>query len=147
MLMGFVSWFLAEVIGGVVQSIFEAAANALGVSANARAKRRFREFREVPCGIRGKSTRVAGFSTEWSGGLALVSPGHITFTPTIGVVGVHEIPITGFDVTPVAGFENENWVSSPTTRHTVVAQSPNGELYLALPQSTVADVHAVVMGT
>ena len=43
--------------------------------------------------IRAVHGRVYDIGTEWSNGTAMVSTGHITFHPTMGIVGSREIEV------------------------------------------------------
>lgn len=48
---------------------------------------------EVRCGIRAAKGRVLNIGTEWSVGVAQISPGMLHFTPSIGIVGTREVRV------------------------------------------------------
>lgn len=48
---------------------------------------------EVRCGIRAVTGRVLNIGTEWSVGVAQISPGMLNFTPAIGIVGTREVRV------------------------------------------------------
>ncbi|MBX9471397.1 hypothetical protein [Microcella sp.] len=50
---------------------------------------------EVRCAIRAGKGRVLNIGTEWSVGIAQVSPGLLHFTPAIGIVGSREVRVLG----------------------------------------------------
>lgn len=55
-------------------------------------RKRFLEG-EVRCGIRAVTGRVLNIGTEWSVGVAQISPGMLFFTPAIGIVGTREVRV------------------------------------------------------
>ncbi len=55
-------------------------------------RKRFLEG-EVRCGIRAVKGRVLNIGTEWSVGVAQISPGMLHFTPAIGIVGTREVRV------------------------------------------------------
>lgn len=50
---------------------------------------------EVRCAIRAATGRVLNIGTEWSVGIAQISPGMLHFTPAIGIVGTREVRVLG----------------------------------------------------
>ncbi len=48
---------------------------------------------EVRCAIRAAKGRVLNIGTEWSVGVAEISPGMLNFTPAIGIVGTREVRV------------------------------------------------------
>lgn len=48
---------------------------------------------EVRCALRAVKGRVLNVPTEWSAGLAVISPGVLHFTPSIGIVGTRELRV------------------------------------------------------
>jgi hypothetical protein len=57
-------------------------------------RKRFLEG-EVRCAIRAARGRVLNIGTEWSVGIAQISPGVLHFTPAIGIVGTREVRVLG----------------------------------------------------
>lgn len=55
-------------------------------------RKRFLEG-EVRCALRAVKGRVLNVPTEWSAGLAVISPGVLNFTPSIGIVGTREVRV------------------------------------------------------
>ncbi len=55
-------------------------------------RKRFLEG-EVRCAIRAVKGRVLNIGTEWSVGVAQISPGMLHFTPAIGIVGTREVRV------------------------------------------------------
>ena len=78
-------WFFAHIIGevifGGIVSLFD------------RARRPRLAKNVVRCDLRAESGRVYDIGTEWSTGTAIVRTGHITFHPTMGIVGSREIDV------------------------------------------------------
>jgi hypothetical protein len=78
-------WFFVHLIGEViVGGILE----LFGRSRRSRVA-----TNEVRSDIRAVGGRVYDIGTEWSNGTAVVSAGHITFQPTMGIVGSREIEV------------------------------------------------------
>ena len=48
---------------------------------------------EVRCALRAVRGRVLNIGTEWSVGIAGISPGMLHFTPAIGIVGTREVRV------------------------------------------------------
>lgn len=48
---------------------------------------------EVRCALRAVRGRVLNVPTEWSAGLAVISPGVLLFAPSIGIVGTREVRV------------------------------------------------------
>ncbi len=48
---------------------------------------------EVRCAIRAGEGRVLNIGTEWSVGIAQISPGMLHFTPSMGIVGTREVRV------------------------------------------------------
>ena len=48
---------------------------------------------EVRCALRAVKGRVLNIGTEWSVGVAQISPGMLHFTPSIGIVGTREVRV------------------------------------------------------
>lgn len=48
---------------------------------------------EVRCAMRAVRGRVLNIGTEWSVGIAQISPGMLHFTPSIGIVGTREVRV------------------------------------------------------
>lgn len=44
-------------------------------------------------GIRAVEGRVENIGTEWSAGVAEIAPGHIRFSPRMGIVGTRDIAV------------------------------------------------------
>jgi hypothetical protein len=55
-------------------------------------RKRFLEG-EVRCALRAVKGRVLNIGTEWSVGVAQISPGMLHFTPSIGIVGTREVRV------------------------------------------------------
>jgi hypothetical protein len=77
---------VASFIGGV---IFEGVVRGLSSRAT---RRRFRND-TVQCDLRSAEGRIYNMGTEWSSGLATVTHGHISFDPSLGIVGKREIDV------------------------------------------------------
>lgn len=72
--MSFLGMLLAELLGGLLGSIF---ARTFDGDTNSR----LLDDNQVRCGIRALKGRVHNIGTEWSGGTAHLSPGHLRFVP------------------------------------------------------------------
>lgn len=103
----------------------------------AREDRRAIVNREVRSGLRAVRGRVLNIGSEWSTGRCEVTPGHLEFVPSMGIVGARSI-----DVLAVA-HADENFErmvileSHPTT--TLLITTAVGDLYWQVPSGVVDD--------
>jgi hypothetical protein len=131
--------FLIELLFGATQVGIEGVAD---VVSDAQARKNFDENRVVRCGIRAVKGRVANIGTEWSYGDAAVSPGHITFTPTMGVVGVRELE--GIEIDR-ASIRKPKWREKSTADSRLVTITcGGGELVLELRTGVFDEVLKVL---
>lgn len=49
----------------------------------------------VRCGLRAATGRVLNIGTEWSEGICEITPRHLNFIPSMGVVGDRQIEVSG----------------------------------------------------
>lgn len=86
--------------------------------------RRLRDH-AVECDLRAASGRVYNIGTEWSTGIATVTPGHISFEPSQGIVGKREIIVNVAETIRLG----KTWRRPNRRRDTVVVLvTPKGQL-------------------
>ena len=102
------------------------------VSGHERAKdRRLLAEGRARCAIRAVRGRTLDIGTEWSAGICSISPGHLRFEPTIGILGHRAIDVVGLSPSDV---RPDHFVDiSPRQTITHVIRTEVGDLYWALP--------------
>ena len=95
---------------------------------------------KVRCGIRASGGRVLDIGTEWSTGVCEVTPGHLRFLPSAGIVGDREIDVLGLRLPEERLHET---VVVPWGESTdVVISTEAGELYWVIPEHIADEVIA-----
>lgn len=91
--------------------------------------RRLLANNKVRCEIAAFEGRVLNIGTEWSAGLCEISPGHLRFSPRIGIVGDREIDVQRLepaDPPPVRARQLEDFAYFRLS-------TANGDLRWAIP--------------
>jgi hypothetical protein len=115
---------LAGLLLGILPDVLIAAHES------ARDRRLLAEGR-ARCGIRAVRGRTLDIGTEWSAGICSISPGHLGFEPTIGIVGDRAIDVVGVSPSDVKPEHAANLGAGQTV--TFVLRTDVGDLYWALP--------------
>lgn len=125
-----VGYLVAEAVGAAVSEAW----------LESRHRRRFSDGK-VGSDLRSAQGRVYNIGTEWSAGIATVTAGHISFEPSLGIVGKREINI---DRAGTARRARER--RNPTKPHDtiVVLVTPKGELEWSLETRHVRAVMALL---
>ena len=132
-----------SILGGILAGFIGSALGALlirGVDGETNA--RLLDDDEVKCGIRALEGRVHNIGTEWSGGTAHLSPGHLRFVPTIGIVGERNIDV--ISVEPGGrSYPTVNLSDGPGVH--LIITTAKGQLLWGVPPGVVDDVIARVL--
>ena len=95
---------------------------------------------KVRSGIRASEGRVLNIGTEWSTGICEISPGHLRFVPSMGIVGDREIEVISLRLTQVRPYDE---VVVPWGESTdLVITTESGELYWVVPEHIADEVIA-----
>lgn len=78
---------LGYIIGGAI-------VEGAGKSSRKGRARRLATAGELRCGLRAIEGRVYNMGTEWSTGKAIVTAGHLSFVPSMGIVGDRQIDVS-----------------------------------------------------
>jgi hypothetical protein len=95
------------------------------------------------CAIRAVRGRTLNIGTEWSGGLCSISPGHLEFEPTIGIVGDRRIDVVGLSPSDTRLDVDVNLRAGQTV--TYLIRTEVGDLYWALPRGIAERATALVV--
>lgn len=126
---------LAEILGWLVLEILFG--SITGRRSSRAAKRLFEKQGHVSCSIRAVEGRVLNIGTEWSGGVAELTPGHMRFVPRVGIVGDREIDVLDIHRGNLA--MREVPVSTSPTQVLLVSTSA-GKLYWLVPIDMVDQI-------
>jgi hypothetical protein len=137
--MGVLSGLLGWIVGDLFTSLFARVVRSSSTTAD---RRSFDREGRVRCAVRAVNGRVLNIGTEWSLGSAVVSGGHVMFTPSMGIVGVRSIDILALRpdsrgavvIGDVGTFEGTS----------VVVDTAKGELQIAFPSIVFDDVVGVL---
>ena len=113
---------VASLIGGLVGD------GVVGALTGRASRRRFRD-NEVRCDLRATKGRVYNMGTEWSSGLATVTRGHISFDPSLGIVGKREIDVDLVETARLAESRTDRSKPDSTILRLI---TPNGSLEWSL---------------
>ncbi|MCU1409646.1 MAG: hypothetical protein JWR04_353 [Rhodoglobus sp.] len=126
---------LLEIIGGFLMFLMPDLAPK-----GRRTDRRLIAEDKVRCGIRAFDSRVQNIGTEWSTGVCKISPGHLRFVPSMGIVGDREIDVLGLRLMEGGPYER---VVVPWGESTdLVITTGTGELYWVVPEHIADEVIA-----
>ncbi|MBG6054906.1 hypothetical protein IWX81_001317 [Salinibacterium sp. CAN_S4] len=104
------------------------------------ADRRLLAQDKVRCGIRASDGRVLNIGTEWSTGVCEISPGHLRFVPSVGIVGDREIDV--IDVRMTQERPHEQMVMPWGESADLVITTKAGELHWKIPEHIANEVIA-----
>jgi hypothetical protein len=134
---------LFEVVGLLGQFAFEAVGTAIVNSGQKSSDRRsFLKTGTVRCAVRAVEGRVLNIGTEWSLGSARLRAGHLTFTPTVGIVGDRSIDVVTIKRETIAKLNPRDIGTFEGT--SVIVVTPKGELCVGFPPAVFDDVLATL---
>lgn len=131
----FVFGLIADFFGGLMAT---GAADTVGERVRSGRDRRRLDESRVRSGLRSVEGRVLNIGTEWSEGIAEISPGRLRFIPRTGIVGDREITITGLALEGAAPRLLEGLTVLRIT-------TPSGDLLWAVPDKLVDDIAELVV--
>lgn len=122
-----ISMVMSSILGESIVARIEAATDRRLIAKN-----------RVRCGFRAAEGRVLGIGTEWSGGVCELSPGHLRFEPSIGIVGSREIDVLEVRVaqpqpSPMVNLQSGNPVA-------LIVTTASGELLWAVQRAMLDEV-------
>jgi hypothetical protein len=88
--------------------------------------------------IRAVSGRVLNIPTEWSSGVCTLSPGHLAFVPSTGIVGSRDIEVLELCESDSTEFAPYSLEFGPAANFIVTTSQ--GELLWMVPKRLGADV-------
>jgi hypothetical protein len=121
------STFVGQLLGESVVSRVEAATDRRLIAKN-----------RVRCGIRAVEGRVLNTGTEWSGGVCELTPGHLRFEPSIGIVGAREIDVIDVRVAHPQPSPTMTLLTGESL--VLVVSTSGGELLWAVPRQILNEV-------
>jgi len=133
---------VSVVVDVVLQILSATLGDLLGISLTSRrsssaAKKLLLTEGRVRTSIRAIDGRVLNICTEWSGGMAVLSPAHIRFEPIIGIVGDREIGVVRLRLSSLP-IRDLPVTSSPAKL--LVVTTASGELYWLVPTDLVDQI-------